>query len=93
MNIGDPDPRSQRSGRARVDESYKRLLFDCETVGKLGWFDVNEWPQDENLTSHGKADIEAIFEHWKRWFSYLTQETICPRSEQIKVHLRTQLKA
>ena len=51
-----------------MDEIEKRL-FNREILDKLGWLDVNEWPQDDNLTSHGKADLKAIFEHWKRRFS------------------------
>jgi hypothetical protein len=76
---------------ALVDEIEKRL-FNREILDKLGWLDVNEWPQDDNLTSHGKADLEAIFEHWKRRFSQLTWETICTEFEQIKVIFRTHLK-
>ena len=72
---------------ALVDEIEKRL-FNREILDKLGWLDVNEWPQEDNVTSHGKADLEAIFEHWKRRFSQLTWETICTEFEQIKVIFR-----
>ena len=50
-----------------MDEIEKQL-FNREISDKLGWLDVNDCPQDDNLTSHGKAGLEAIFEHWKRRF-------------------------
>ena len=73
-------------------EEIEKRLFKGEILDKLGWSDLKEWLEDDNLTSHGKADLEAIFEHWKRRFSQLTWETICTKFEQIKVILRTHLK-
>ena len=47
---------------AVVDENQKQL-FNREVLDKLGWLNLNEWPQNDNLTIHGKANVEAIFEH------------------------------
>ena len=60
----------QKIREALVDEIEKRL-FKCEILDQLVWLDVNEWPQNDNLTSHAKAHIQAIFEHWKS-FSHFT---------------------
>ena len=40
-----------------MDKIEKRL-FNCETLDKLRWLDVNEWQQDDTddgLTSHGNC--------------------------------------
>ena len=78
--------------RAALVNEIEKRLFNREILDELGWLDVNEWPQDDNLTSHGKADLETIFGHWKRRFSQMTWETICAEFEQIKVIFRTHLK-